>query len=678
MLKRAKDNLYYYFVTKNSYIKKEYEDYVIENIKDHNRKRLLHWVILFRLNWHYRIRRETTPLLGRRAGASNILTTPYMKGPESAKGNRQDPYHFAAGLMKYDVISFDVFDTLILRNLNNPIDLFAFIGEALGVYNFTELRRKCENEMRKIRLVEGKSSEITLSDIYDRIEYYSGIDSRKGQTVELEKEMAVCVANPYMYEVFQILKSAGKRIYAVSDMYLPKNQMETLLNKCGYDGFADILVSCDYYCNKSSGRLFKILKGKVGANKYIVHIGDNQHADIEGAKIENIDTRYYRACREIGNEHRCPGMSASIRAAYDGIINTTLHNGIKKYSLPWEYGFCYGGLVSLGYINWIYKQAKKDGVDKILFAARDGYTIKQIYDTLKFDIPNEYIFWSRLASLSCISSSDRYYFLCRNILELEDGTTTVQECLDLMGLSQLERLCKDSNLPLEVLLVKENKMLLCDILVKNWEEVTRILLNNKTAMLTYVRKLIGDAHKVAIIDIGWSSQNLIPLFKMLKEELETEPIIYMLGSRNVAQNPVEQLNGKIRCYMFSSNHNRLIYDRVAKERNNLIMESLFFAPQCSFEKMEEHGNFLFVVPEIGNHDIINEMTKGILEFCEKYIALSNELPALMNISGYDSFIPIRALLDNKNYVKLSMQKLCTNMKMSKRNDDKRVLFSEIF
>ena len=127
-----------------------------------------------------------------------------MDGPESTKGKRQDPYHFAAGLMKYDVISFDIFDTLILRSLNNPVDLFALIGEELGIYDFLTLRRNCEIEMRKIHLANGQSNEVTISDIYDRVEYYSGIDSKKGQMLELEKEMAVCFANPYMYEVFQI------------------------------------------------------------------------------------------------------------------------------------------------------------------------------------------------------------------------------------------------------------------------------------------------------------------------------------------------------------------------------------------------------------------------------------------------------------------------------------------
>ena len=221
-----KDRLYYVFVEKNSLISNEYISYVNARLEEHQSQRWRHWLVLIRLNWHYRIRRATTPLLIKNTGTAAKAKAPYMDGPESTKGNRQDPYHFAAGLMKYDVISFDIFDTLILRSLNNPVDVFALIGEELGIYDFVTLRRKCETEMRKIHLANVKSNEVTISEIYDRVAYYSGIDSEKGQTLELEKELAVCFANPYMYEVFQILKHAGKTIVAVTDMYLPKNKME--------------------------------------------------------------------------------------------------------------------------------------------------------------------------------------------------------------------------------------------------------------------------------------------------------------------------------------------------------------------------------------------------------------------------------------------------------------------
>ena len=58
-----KDAWYDFFVRKNEWIRREYERYVIEHIEEHDKLRFLHWLVLLRLNWHYRILRKKTPLL---------------------------------------------------------------------------------------------------------------------------------------------------------------------------------------------------------------------------------------------------------------------------------------------------------------------------------------------------------------------------------------------------------------------------------------------------------------------------------------------------------------------------------------------------------------------------------------------------------------------------------------
>ena len=54
---------YRYLVGKNPNVKYEYERYVQENLQEHYTNRLKHWRILFSLNWHYRVRKKTQPLL---------------------------------------------------------------------------------------------------------------------------------------------------------------------------------------------------------------------------------------------------------------------------------------------------------------------------------------------------------------------------------------------------------------------------------------------------------------------------------------------------------------------------------------------------------------------------------------------------------------------------------------
>ena len=54
---------------------------------------------------------------------------------ESSKSQRETPEELAKRLAQYDVISFDVFDTLILRPFSLPTDLFFIIGVACYTRN---------------------------------------------------------------------------------------------------------------------------------------------------------------------------------------------------------------------------------------------------------------------------------------------------------------------------------------------------------------------------------------------------------------------------------------------------------------------------------------------------------------------------------------------------------------
>ena len=61
--KDLKDKLYYYIVEKNSFIKRDYEGYVNNNLEEHRRNRLKSWLLLIKLNFYYRILRKSKPYL---------------------------------------------------------------------------------------------------------------------------------------------------------------------------------------------------------------------------------------------------------------------------------------------------------------------------------------------------------------------------------------------------------------------------------------------------------------------------------------------------------------------------------------------------------------------------------------------------------------------------------------
>ena len=421
-----KDAWYDYFVRKNEWIRREYERYVMEHIEEHDKLRFLHWLVLLRLNWHYRILREKTPLLyedrdawepgsggagGKAAEAAGRIGSgngtggngtggggsgagggqnrqkgsgreklPYLKGAESRSTRWVPPHDMVRLLKDYDVVSFDIFDTLIFRPLDLPRHLFWFVGNELNMLNFVNVRTQAENRARDEKEQREGHREVTIREIYEEIQKETGLDRKLGIETEIETEMRLCQANPYMKYVFDTLLTLGTRIFLVSDMYLPGETVGRLLEKCGYAGYEKLLVSCDCQCSKRDGRLFQLLKdyaqGAGADAPRIIHVGDNPETDIDMAQKMGLEIFHYENTTIKGRPYRTDEIPGMVGSAYRGIVNNHLHNGYRRYDAYYEFGFLYGGLFHYGFAQHIHRFALEHGMEKVLFVARDGYIMK--------------------------------------------------------------------------------------------------------------------------------------------------------------------------------------------------------------------------------------------------------------------------------------------------------------
>ena len=144
MYSTIKEKLYYLLVARNNNINYEDSTYKRLNSEKHSKFPCLSIYKLFRLNLHYRIFRCKKHLYYERK-----TRLPYLDGSESEAFKRQNVMHFAKGLLQYDVISFDIFDTLILRPFANPTDLFLLIGPALEIPAFYQIRINAEKKVRQ-------------------------------------------------------------------------------------------------------------------------------------------------------------------------------------------------------------------------------------------------------------------------------------------------------------------------------------------------------------------------------------------------------------------------------------------------------------------------------------------------------------------------------------------------
>lgn len=655
-LKEIKGRVYRFLVDKNRYICQDYNWYVNSNMKEHRSKPWKHWWVMFRLNLHYRIFRSKKPYFNGVGPRSSAQNAPFNAGPESGKRKWADAYHMAQSLLQYDVISFDIFDTLILRKLNNPTDLFAVVGGELGSIDFYNVRRKAEAEVRDIREEKNGDREPDIMDIYERVSYYMGIDPEKTARAEFETELNVCYANPYFQTVYRLLKAMGKTVVATSDMYLPKAWMKELLEHCGYDQLDEIYVSCDYKCSKSDGGLYQVLRSIYGEETNIVHLGDNFKTDVQMAREAGLEARHYVPCRGLGNQHRCEAMSPLIESAYRAVINNTLHNGEFQYSCAWEYGFTYGGLPTFGYMQWVHTHAVENGITKLLFLARDGFVMKKAFDLLFDDIETEYVYWSRSAAVRSVVDVERNYYLDHLLFRRKNSGETIGDALEICGILDFAPILLQNEIDLEAEITDENINQLTDIIVNNWEAVKTCMDKAMVYTREYLRKTVQGHQRVGIVDLGFSGRNNMVMKAVLEQSAGVNVEMYLIGNSLNRENADIMLRKDIQCYMFDHLNNPGIRTEVNNNGQFAcgILERMYGATHPSFMGFTKEGNMEFAPVEAENNSKLLELQSGILDFCEFYKTAYKDLPEFYDITGWDAYRPIAMLIRSKNFVNASV------------------------
>ena len=185
---------------------------------------------------------------------------------------------------KYKKISFDIFDTLIERDVLDPLDIFSIVENETGELNFRNKRIQAEKEARRKSI----SKEVTLGDIYR--EYQGGDrlcnDLRDAELRIEEKHIHV---KESIYSFYQRCISENRNVFLVSDMYLTTNCIENILRTCNIRGYKKLYISCEYNKNKVTSELFGELINSEHINKKdIIHIGDSPKADLIGARKAGI------------------------------------------------------------------------------------------------------------------------------------------------------------------------------------------------------------------------------------------------------------------------------------------------------------------------------------------------------------------------------------------------------
>ena len=322
--------------------------------------------------------------------------TPLLPGTGSVVGpvvdfQRESPAALAQRLADYDVISFDVFDTLVFRTFDEPKMIFHLWGLMHDQPYAYSVRRVTERELQ-----DESGGEATLADIYQRMELHLGIPAEQGMEDEIKLEIHCCRPNPYMLDVYNRLRRQGKRIVITSDMYLPKDTIATILNQCGYADWEALYVSSDCQRTKRSGTMWEYLDAFYPASLRRIHVGDSQNGDVAQPVKAGWNVCHYQNVHQINGIPWRTEMSRPIGSLWRGLVNEHLYAGGDQKTPFFDLGFVYFGLPVYGYCQYLHEIAEKEKVGLILFGARDMRTVWEVYQE-RYDTPCEYVPISRTA-----------------------------------------------------------------------------------------------------------------------------------------------------------------------------------------------------------------------------------------------------------------------------------------
>ncbi|HAM16883.1 MAG TPA: hypothetical protein DCP91_13735 [Eggerthellaceae bacterium] len=417
-------------------------------------------------------------------------------------------------IQEASVISFDVFDTLVVRDCSSPAVVFDIVERCYNashpsakVMGFRDARKAAERKARGIV----PSGEPSIFEIYALLDERFSKAAPDLLSFELDTELRICRTNPEAKALYDALLAMGKRIAIASDMYLGSDEVGKILAKCGYAGYERLYVSSDAGITKRNGHLFqRMAKDMNVACKDILHVGDHVLSDYLVPKRLGLRSFLYRQ----GLKQQ--GLFAS-RYGYKGdslandVLGAVIANRIDAYSedvRDWM-GYAVLGPLLYGYITWLREMWTDEGRPGILFLSREGAILMQAWNHLFGEGgPARYANVSRLALCRAMAGRAKSYDQLFDIFScLTRGCKTLGDYFDLLGADPGSVPFKRFGLARESPFPSSDKEAVYHLVKQHCNEffsVQHDLLVDYLQIRTRFEDASNSTKNLIICDIGWS------------------------------------------------------------------------------------------------------------------------------------------------------------------------------
>ena len=496
-----------------------------------------------------------------------------------------------------EVVSFDLFDTLVMRKVYNYNDVFVLLDMELRdcgiiIPDFVKLRLYVEKEL-------SRNGAPAMEKIYARLlELVGGsfISAEALAEMEWQLDFKVLVPRYRMCEKYRELLAQGKTVAIVTDTYYSKDRIEKLLEHFDLLGCDYLLVSCEENRSKTCG-LYDVLKS-AAEGKDILHIGDDETADILCASQAGLDTfRVYSGSSlfdmlggiqdnmgETISEHIIAGLF--IARMFNNPFRFESESKVFAVESAKDIGYAFFAPIISDFTLWLKDKIKSNDYEQILFCSRDGYLIGDLYRRIDKKTKSIYFITSRMAAIRA-------------------GIETEADIFDVNSMKYFGT--KEEELEVRFGICESKNSLRLDY--NDIIDKARIQREN---YCKYISKLGMTNNKTALFDFVAKGTVQLYLQRILKRNMQG---FYFM------QLEPDSMNGKnVEVEPF---YNELEKDKSVMFDNYYILETIITSPYAQVLEFDKMGNPVFAAETRTAEDIkcICEVQSGITEFFEDYISL---------------------------------------------------------
>lgn len=303
------------------------------------------------------------------------------------------------------VVSFDLFDTLLIRRIHDPDMLKPAVARYIAAlaarhddqWTWPRVQRLRDDLERAQRQETSRSfedheacyplfMEQALRTIFGPGYQPALLDEVTAYEIAVENSMLTPRAA--LVDWLGELKASGKKIYIISDIYLPATLLERLVDHAGFLGHVDrVLSSADTFMAKASGRGYALLREREGLDYASwLHVGDNPWSDGLRAAEKGIAAL---VLRDGGEKFRKAVVKRYVN--YSGGKPFWRGRALQQLMLPLEgenvrrpplYIAGHNVLAPLisAFIHRVVERSGQLGIRKVFFLSREGWMFQQVWE----------------------------------------------------------------------------------------------------------------------------------------------------------------------------------------------------------------------------------------------------------------------------------------------------------